>query len=119
MRLYDIAKIIRSKNAGPFTLTIDLIFNNVDDFESVLNSPGFTPARIAELYHVQSQSVRIRPFERVLAIKIAMPRPVASSGSPGDTDVYGSQQHFPLANVEILNTSSSVTTSFASLDHND
>ncbi len=102
MRLYDLARIIRSKNAGPFTLTVDLMFDNAADFQAVLNSPGFQPETIAELYRVPRESVRICPFERVLAIKVAMPRPLASSGSPRDTDVYGSQQHFPLANVEII-----------------
>jgi len=101
MRLYDIAKIIRSKNAGPFTLTIDLMFADAAEFRAVLGSPRFTAANIAEMYHVDPTAVRICPFERVLAIKIAMPRPGASSGAPGDTDVYGSSRHFPLANLEI------------------
>jgi len=101
MRLYDAAEIIRSKNAGPFTLTIDLIFNSPADYEYVLNSPAFTSARIAAIYRVEPTSVHIHSFQRVLAMKIAMPRPVASSGSPGDTDVYGSQQHFPLAELEV------------------
>ena len=101
MKLYDAVKIIRSKNAGPFTLTIDLIFDNRAGFEKLLATPAFCAERIAAMYHVAPDTVRICPFERVLAIKIAMPRPGASSGAPGDTDVYGSGQHFPLANLEI------------------
>lgn len=100
MELYDIAKVIRSKNAGPFTLTLDLIFKEADDFEKVLASSGFTARRIAELYHADPEKVQIHPFRRILAIKITMPRPV-SSGAPCDCDVYGSQQHFPLALLEI------------------
>ena len=100
MKLYDVAKVIRSKNAGPFTLTLDLIFTRADDFEKVLSSAGFSGEKIAEVYHADPEKVKIHPFRRILAIKVTMPRPV-SSGAPGDCDVYGSQQHFPLAQIEI------------------
>ena len=100
MKLYDIAKVIRTKNAGPFTLTLDLIFTQLSDYEKVLASREFTAAKIAALYCAAPDAVRIHPFRKILAIKVTMPRPV-SSGAPGDCDVYGSQQHFPLAQVEI------------------
>lgn len=101
MRLYDIAKVIRSKNAGPFMFTIDVMFDDRQDFGRVMASPSFNVKTIAALYGVAESSVRICPFERVLAIKVSMPRAGASSGAPGDRDVYGSQQHFPLADMDI------------------
>ena len=101
MRLYDCATIIRSKNAGPFTLTIDLMFGDRAVFDRVLDSPAFTAAQIAGLYGVAESGVRIYPFERVLTIKVSLPRPGASSGAPGDRDCYGSQQHFPLADIDV------------------
>ena len=101
MRLYDIAEVIRSKNAGPFTLTLDLIFKNNEDFELVLNASDFNAKNIAQVYKVKTSEVKIHPFKAIRAIKISMPRPI-SSGAPGDNDVYGSQQHLPLANLEIL-----------------
>ena len=100
MKLYDVAKVIRTKNAGPFTLTLDLIFTQPADYDKVLSSREFTAAKIAALYRALPSTVRIHPFRKILAIKVTMPRPV-SSGAPGDCDVYGSQQHFPLAQVEI------------------
>ncbi len=101
MRLYDLARVIRSKNAGPFTLTIDLVFATRDDFARALASEALSSERIAELYGVEALAVRVMPFERVLTIKVSMPRPGASSGAPGDTDVYGCSQHFPLADCRI------------------
>ncbi len=101
MRLYECSRVIRSKNAGPFALTIDLMFDSREDLQRVLNSPEFTSRRIAERYRVPESSVRICPFEEVLAIKVSMPRPGPSSGAPGDRDVYGCQQHFPLADIEV------------------
>ena len=100
MRLYDVANVIRSKNAGPFTLTLDLMFKDEAEFDMVLRSPQFTVDKIAALYNADPAATRLLPFRRALAIKITLPRPV-SSGAPGDLDVYGSQQHFPLGNLPL------------------
>lgn len=101
MRLYDLASAVRSKNAGPFTLTIDLIFPDAESLQRVLSSEGFTPLAIARQYGVSESAVRICPFERVHTVKVTLPRPGSSSGAPGDADVYGCQQHFPLADLEV------------------
>ena len=98
--LYDLATVIRSRNAGPFTLTIDLMVETANDFQRMLQSPAFSPVPIARLYDVGPEAVAIHPFERVLAIKVLLPRQV-SSGAPGDADVYGSQQHMALGETEI------------------
>ena len=100
MRLYDIALVCRSKNAGPFQLTIDLMFADQAAYERVLQSPRFTVARIAAAYRAAPGAVAIKPFAPLRTIKVVLPRP-ASSGSPDDRDVYGSQQHFPLGAWEI------------------
>jgi hypothetical protein len=100
MKLYDMAEVIRSKNAGPFTLTLDIILKDNGDFDKVLNAPEFNPETISELYKVKPSEVKIHPFKAVKAIKVSMPRRI-SSGAPGDNDVYGSQQHLPLARLSI------------------
>ena len=100
MRLYDIAFVCRSKNAGPFQLTIDLMFRDRASYERVLHASSFTPEAIGQLYRVDSALVAIKPFERILTIKVVIPRRFGS-GSMEDTDVYGSQQHFPLGALEI------------------
>jgi len=101
MRLYDLAQVIRSKNAGPFTLTIDLVFADAAAMERVLGSAGFAPARIAAIYDVEAASVRIVPFAAIRTIKVTRARPDGSSGAPGDRDVYGAQQHFPSADMDV------------------
>ncbi|MDY0169861.1 MAG: DUF4387 domain-containing protein [Thermoguttaceae bacterium] len=101
MRLYDCASTIRSKNAGPFTLTIDVAFADRLTYDMVLSSPHFTVDAVASLYRVPAASVGICPFERILTIKVSMPRPDGSSGAPADRDVYGCQQHFPLAAIQL------------------
>mgnify|MGYP001292118127 CR=1 FL=1 len=101
MRLYDLAQVVRSKNAGPFTLTIDLVLSTEAEFDALLAAPAFSPAAIGRLYGVSPEQVRIHPFRKIRTVKVTFPRPGASSGAPGDRDVYGSQQHFPLADLEV------------------
>ncbi len=100
MKLYDIAFVCRSKNAGPFQVTIDLMFRDMDSYRQVMDSKEFTPEKIGRMYNVSPEDVAIKPFERILTVKVVLPRN-SSSGSALDTDVYGSQQHFPLGNLEI------------------
>jgi len=101
MRLYDLATTIRSKNAGPYCMTLDLVLPDGATFKRVQSSAAMRPDRIAALYGVAKEDVRVIPFERILTIKVALPRPGASSGAPGDRDVYGCGQHFPLANLDL------------------
>ncbi len=100
MKLYDEAFVCRSKNAGPFQVTIDLMFSSLESYRKVWNSPNFNEKKIGELYHQDAEKIAIKPFERILTIKVVLPRS-CSSGSLQDADVYGSQQHFPLGNLEI------------------
>lgn len=100
MTLYDLAAVVRSKNAGPFTLTIDLIFRSEDDVGRALRAPGFEGGSIARLYGVDESSVRIHELPAACAVKVTMPRK-HSSGSAADRDVYGSQQHMLLAAIRV------------------
>ena len=102
-KLGELASVIRSKNAGPFQVTIDIMFANAVDYRRVLHAPSFTTGEIAQRYRISKDDVALIPFERVHAIKITIPRRWGSrgSGSAGDRDVYGAQQHGPLVDLEI------------------
>ena len=100
MKLYDIALVCRSKNAGPFQVTIDLMFDAEEKYRKVLDSANFNVENIAKLYNVPVSQIAVKPIDRILTVKVVLPRR-HGSGSPQDTDVYGSQQHFPLGNLEI------------------
>jgi hypothetical protein len=100
VRLQDIAQVIRSKNAGPRRLTMDLMFRDDRDYQRVAQSPALTPAIIGKLYDVAPDSVAIINYPIGRAIKIVIPRKV-TAGDPGDRDVYGAQQHSPLLEIEI------------------
>ena len=99
MKLIDTAKIIRSKNAGPFELTLDIIFKNRHDFNIFKSRKILTPHFVAELYRIDPEDVyRIIWFDQANAVKITLKR-WAACGSPGEKDVYGAQQHAPLLGI--------------------
>jgi hypothetical protein len=99
-RLADLATVVRSKNAGPLTLSFDLMFPDREAFERALAARALTSERIGTLYGVPPDEVSIVPYAAAHAIKIALPRRTVA-GSPGDRDVYGAQQHGPLLELEL------------------
>ena len=100
MKLADIAQVIRSKNAGPRRLTLDIMFASDTDYRRVAQSAALSSARIGALYALPPGAVTVIPYPAGRAIKIVLARPVMA-GDPGDRDVYGAQQHAPLLGVEI------------------
>ena len=100
-RLDALAKVIRSKNAGPFELTFDVMFDDPAAYELVKKSGVINAAGIAAAYRVRVDDVLVcRPYDPAVAFKITLRRPV-SSGDIEDRDVYGCQQHVPLTRLEI------------------
>ena len=99
-KLTDIASVIRSKNSGPYELTLDIIFNEFDDYERVKQSGFINEELICRLYNVTPDKIiKIVAFDPAKAIKATIKRPLCS-GDLGETDVYGAQQHAPLLELK-------------------
>lgn len=95
-KLFDVADVIRSKNSGPYELTFDILFSSEEMFRAVSDARVFTPESFAALYGITPDDVLgVISFPPAKAIKITVRRPICS-GDPGETDVYGAQQHAPL-----------------------
>lgn len=99
-KLKDVASIIRSKNAGPFDLTFEIFFRSPETYREVKAKQAVNTKRIARLYSLREDKVRLYFCDSVNAIKITIPR-LHSAGSASDTDVFGAQQHGPLLSIEI------------------
>jgi len=100
VKLIDVASVIRSKNAGPYELTFDIIFKQWDTFEKVCSAKVINKKLISGLYGIPEEKViNIVEFKPAKAIKITIERPLCS-GDPGETDVYGAQQHMPLVYLD-------------------
>ena len=100
MKLKDAARVIRSKNAGPLTVTVDLMFADEQGYRRAADSPALAAERIARLYGLPEKAVSVLPYPQALAIKVILERAV-TAGTPGDRDVYGAQQHAQLLEVEL------------------
>jgi hypothetical protein len=96
----EIARVCKSKNAGPFELTIDVVFDDAETFRKVKATGVLGRELFAQLYHVPSERVLFTPYDAAFAFKATLPR-LVPAGEFGDTDVYGCQQHAPLLDVEI------------------
>jgi hypothetical protein len=98
--LGDLAKLIRSKNAGPFTLTFDVMFEEEATYRRVVASGVLTRTSFAALYRVPEEKVMFFEHDAARAIKISIPRPYVQCDLD-DGDAYGGQQHAPLVELEI------------------
>ena len=100
-KLSDLATVIRSKNAGPFLITLDVFFKDEKMFRLVRDSGAVSKRRIAEIYNIREDDIHeVTFFEPAETLKITMTRWI-SSAAPGDTDVFGAQQHVPLMNFSL------------------
>ncbi len=101
IKLTDLAKTIRSKNAGTDKITFDIIFREKANYELVKNSGLLNKENIASLYGISEDRLSdFVEFDPAYAIKFTIYRK-EPSGSPGDADIFGSQQYSPLLDIEI------------------
>jgi hypothetical protein len=99
-RLADITKLIRSKNAGPFLITFDILFEDAAMLQRVVDSGVITPELFAKLYQTPIEDVQFSIYRPGFAIKATIPRRIYS-GDVGDSDIYGGQLYAPLVGLEI------------------
>ena len=96
----DLAVLVRSKNAGPFWLTIDIMFDDAEKYRRVRDSEVVNRAGIARMFRREPDDIIVINHDAALAIKVSFPRP-QSSGSKYDSDVYGGQQYAPILSLPV------------------
>lgn len=99
-KLAELASLVRSKNAGPFVLTFDVLFDKAANYERVKRSGVLSARMFAGLYDVSENEVRFFTCDNALGFKFSIPRP-RFQGDIGDADQHGGQQNVPLMNVDI------------------
>lgn len=96
-----LTNIIRSKNSGPYELTLDLMFKTREIYEKVIEKDVINETLICKLYKLTPDKIiNIVHFDPANAIKVTIARPICS-GDLGETDVYGAQQHAPLLQIDV------------------
>lgn len=97
-KLSDIAKKIRSKNAGPFWLTIDVFCDTAESFEKVVNA--LDRAQLAKVLHTDPATLKRFDIADLKVVKISLPRP-AIQGTRQDRDMHGASFANILAELEV------------------
>lgn len=85
-KLGDVVEKVRSKNAGPFWLTIDIFCGSADAFERVVR--GVSTERIAQLFQTDAKALKRFDIPSLNVVKISLPRP-AIQGTSADRDMHG------------------------------
>jgi hypothetical protein len=98
--LFDLCSLIRSKNAGPFVLTFDVMFSSKENYERAKRSQPLTKGVLAAIYRQREEDITLVYHDHALAIKASMPRPIFQ-GELQDGDCYGGQQYVPLLELEV------------------
>jgi hypothetical protein len=96
--LDDLALEVRSKNAGPFWMTLDVFLR--DDEAYRIADALITSDLIAELYQVARDSLQIFRIPGLRVVKVSFPRPL-SQGCLHDRDMHAGQHHVPLASIPL------------------
>jgi hypothetical protein len=100
-KLSEIAKTIRSKNAGVDKITFDVIFLDRATYDRVRERGILSREAVCRIFGIDMAQITDHvAFDPALAIKFTMYRRVPS-GSPGDADIFGSQQYGPLLDIEV------------------
>lgn len=101
MLLTEVARTIRSKNAGSFMITVEIIFDNNAVYQCIKENDYITRHTIAATYAVDDSAILdFVYYDPGMGIKANFRRQ-QPSGGPGETDVYGCQQYAPLLRLEI------------------
>ena len=99
-KLIELCSLIRSKNAGPFTLTFDVMFSSAENYARAKRAQPITAAMMAQLFGQRPQDVLVVYHDNALAIKASLKRPVIQ-GDLADGDCYGGQQYAGLLEIEV------------------
>jgi hypothetical protein len=96
----DVCRHVRSKNAGPFWVTVDFFFDSRENFERYSSSSAFRGERIAPLAGADSAQVRTIVVSDLLMIKVTYPRR-SPQGGVCERDMHSGQQYVRFLELEL------------------
>ena len=99
-RLGEVCRYVRSKNAGPFWVTVDLFFESADDYARYHADPAISAESIAQIYGVDAAHVKRFEVKSLNMVKISYPR-TAPQGGVHERDMHSGQQFVPLLQLQL------------------
>lgn len=98
MQLADLVADIRSKNAGPFWITVDIFCGDNTAYQKV--SGLLDNSDIARLYQQPVDKLQRYDLPNLYVIKFSFPRTVVQ-GNRFDRDMHGAQYAVLLAELDV------------------
>ncbi|MGW6358562.1 DUF4387 domain-containing protein [Streptomyces sp. NPDC055092] len=98
--LLDYCSLVRSKNAGPFTLTFDFMCRDQHTYEALTNAGILNRSLFADLFDTSEHEILVVNHPLALAVKVSLPRPFVQ-GDLEDSDCYAGQQYAPLMELHL------------------
>ena len=99
-RLREVCRHVRSKNAGPFWVTVDIFFVDRAAFDRYHDHPALSGERFSTLFGNDPATLRRTPVAALNVVKLSYPRPRAQ-GWAGERDMHSGQQYVRLMNIEL------------------
>jgi hypothetical protein len=99
-KVSEVCRHVRSKNAGPFWITVDLSFPDRESFERYAGALALQPAAIGTLFDVDGSQVKCFQIADLSVVKISYPRRRPQGGAL-ERDMHGGQQYIRLLDVEL------------------
>ncbi|RBR17448.1 hypothetical protein FVER53590_11950 [Fusarium verticillioides] len=104
--LSDLCRIVRSKNAGPYEITIDAMFASTEAYEAIKSSDLLSASNVAKAIGISEQDIIwIGFFDPAISFKVTIPRirsgKKKSAGGFMENDIHGSQEHMGLASLKL------------------
>ena len=99
-RLEDVCHQIRSKNAGPFWISVDLFFSDREAFDRYAGVKELQPQHLAPLFGVRPEQVGCYPVPDLAVLKISYPRRDPQGGMI-ERDLHGGQQYVRIVDLEL------------------
>ncbi|KAI7767260.1 hypothetical protein LZL87_009662 [Fusarium oxysporum] len=104
--LSDLCRIVRSKNAGPYEITIDAMFASIEAYEAVKSSDLLSTSNVAKAIGISEEDIIwIGFFYPAISFKVTIPRVRSgkkkSAGGFMENDIHGSQEHMGLASLRL------------------
>ena len=99
-KLKEVCRYVRSKNAGPFWVTVDLFFDSADSYEQYHADTAISVENIAAIFGVDQAHVKRFDVKSLNMVKISYPR-TKPQGGVLERDMHSGQQFVPLLDLQL------------------
>ena len=99
-KLSEVCRHVRSKNAGPFWITLDFWFKDRESFDRYSQSKALQPESIGALFGADPAQIKAFLVPNLCAVKVSYPRACAQGGVL-ERDMHGGQQYVRLLDLEL------------------